>query len=163
MRSRTPRRTDGDHRVSENPYRPPGAELIQGGGAAPAGTHLGWKIFFWIAVVLTVLSGFSVPFITAMSSLDWIDLGASFVSVVGLGGLAFQKGIGRRRFWLAFFGLSVIWNIAYGIVLPLVGIPIYGQVLSVDVAYAISLVFTVLMLWALYTYAWRADHLWSHT
>ena len=146
--------------MSENPYRPPDAELTQGSSSAPVGTHVGWKILFWVALVLTALGGFSVPFIPAMSSFDWTDLGASFVSLVGLGGLAFQRGLGPRRFWTVFFALSIVWNIVYGIVLPLAGVPLYGQLLTFDVAYTISLGFIVLMLYALYTYAWRAEHLW---
>ncbi len=147
--------------MSENPYRTPGAELTQGGDAALAGTHLGWKIFFWIALVMIVLGTFSVVFVPAMTPLDWIDLAVSIVALAGLGGLAFQKGLGPRRFWVLFFAFCVLWNIVYAVALPLLRVPLYGQVITLDLTFAISITFTILMLYALYAYAMRAEHLWG--
>lgn len=146
--------------MSENPYRAPGAELTEDGDVPPVGTHVGWKIFFWITLVLLVLAALGVPFMPEITPFDWIDLATSVGAQVGLGGLAFQKRVGARRFWVVFFALCMPWSIFYTVVLPLLGVPLYGQVMTLDISFAISIAFTILILFALYAYAMRAEHLW---
>lgn len=147
--------------MSEDPYRPPAANLGDGDDVAPAGSHAVWKAFFWIALLLTVVSAVSVALIPVMTLLDWIDFAVSVVALAGLGGLAFQKALGRRRFWIAFFAFCTLWSAVYAVALPLLGVPLYGQVITMDAGFAISFVFTVMMLVALYVYALRAEHLWG--
>ncbi|MEJ2133004.1 MAG: hypothetical protein P8Y95_15590, partial [Gammaproteobacteria bacterium] len=103
--------------MSENPYQPPESELIAHAGI-PVGAQKIWRIFFWSALVLFLIGAFSVLFIPSLSAFDWVDLGVSTLSVVGLGGLTFQKGIGPRRFWIVFFAFSMVWNSVFGLVFP---------------------------------------------
>ncbi len=141
----------------ENPYEPPDTQLEKKTAPRNAGW---WKAFFWLTVVLMVLSAAALPAMPDLGAFDYFDFLLSVVTSVGLFGFAFHKPVGGVVFWRYFFYVALVESIFFSLVLPIASVPVYGQVISIDAFYVIGLAFTIALLWAIYQYAYKCSFLW---
>lgn len=112
--------------------------------------NLGWKIYFFLILVLTILTYLWQGFDRIWEVLDLILF---VVAMVGLFGFAWKKKFLSSLFWKIYFVIQLIWNIYYYYFLPmsektssvLIGVP---QFLSAT----FSLIFFIPLFIALYLY-----------
>lgn len=145
--------------VTENPYQPPKTSIGNVGGKPK--NSIWWKAFFWLTLVLMLLSAISLPFIDGLNLFDYADFMLSVVSVVGLYGFCFYRRLGNVVFWRYFFYVVLVESIIFSIVLPIMEIPRYGEVADVTGWYIFEIVYTSLLLWAIYRYAYKVPFLWE--
>ena len=124
-----------------------------------------WKVYFFSMVVLTI-GAYVVPFFiasepTGHEAEDLALLPLYIAQLVGLFGFAYWRSIGTRRIWQYVFAATVLetaWMLdGFAAELP------PSELAS---SFVIVLVVTILpllglLLFALYSYAFRASNLWA--
>lgn len=128
---------------------------------SPSQSSYAWKVFFWINATLMALALLNLPFIKNMSPLDYIDFALSLAATVGLYGFAFAQAVGTVVFWRYLFYAVFIDVIVYALLLPLFGVPRYGQEFQLDGFYALELVLAATILYALNQYAYKRKDIWQ--
>ena len=147
--------------MQDDPYKAPESDLTLDQVALPK--TLWWKIYFFLLLLLTlaVIAWAVLAEPSVFTLVEIIDLVLSFVGIVGLFGLAFNKAIGQQVFWKYFFYVNVVSSLIYMFVFPLAGIAFYGTVSEFNLEFAISVLLVVPLLWASYLYAYRRGMLWE--
>jgi len=124
-----------------------------------------WKGYFFLMVALTI-GGYILPyFVSAESSgeefEDLVLIPLYVAQLVGLFGFAYWRAIGTRRIWQWIFGATVLetaWML-YGFVTES---PQSELGSSFMIGLAVTIVpLLALLLWALFSYAFRAPGLWA--
>jgi hypothetical protein len=142
---------------SEDPYRPPTAALKDSGPPRP---NWWWKTFFWITLMLTILFAAAFPFLESLTAFDYVDFLLSVIALVGIFGFSHHKQIGRVVFWRYFFYIALLESIFFSVALPILGIPRYGSS-EIDFSIIFEIGYTLLFLWALHSYAYKATLIWQ--
>ena len=145
--------------METDPYKPPQAPLEPKG--APDSNAIGWKIYFWLSAVFAVLGVVGISSPDNLTVFDYIDFALSVTAVVGLYGFAFYKRVGNVVFWRYFFYAALFETMFFSAVLPAMGVKRYGQVPTFDAVYLFEIVYAVLMLSALYMYAYKRSFIWD--
>ena len=96
-----------------------------------------------------------------LSFFDALDLMISIVGTVGLYGFAYYKPVGSVVFWRYFFYIVLFESLVYSLLLPMLGVEQYGQVVSLDENYLISLIYLGFYLVALNAYAYKRPFIWA--
>jgi hypothetical protein len=129
---------------------------------------LGWKIYFWIIAVLTVLAlafqvagslGVELLADEPLGALDAVSYAIAAVTLVGVFGFAYSKALLQRRLWQAWLPVVVLADIyffGYEVLYPELG-DLIGMI-TVVVFYAIL---SVPQYIALYLYGFRSSELWE--
>ena len=73
---------------------------------------MGWKIYFWIFVIL-VLWGYSGVFSENVTVYDYVDVPISIIGLTGFFGFAFKKRFLSPGFWKIWLFITFIWDIFY--------------------------------------------------
>ena len=124
-----------------------------------------WKSYFFLMVALTI-GGYILPyFVSAESSgeefEDLVLIPLYVAQLVGLFGFAYWRAIGTRRIWQWIFGATVLetaWML-YGFVTES---PQSELGSSFMIGLAVTIVpLLALLIWALFSYAFRAPDLWA--
>jgi len=84
----------------------------------------------------------------------------SLFSLLGLFGIAYSKQFFTVVFWRYFFYFGVIETFLYSIVLPLIGYERYGKPFVFNGLYVFEMVYAVILLYVLYSYAYRKPSIW---
>ena len=111
--------------------------------------------------MLTVLSLAAFPGLENLTLFDYVDFLLSLIALVGIFGFSYRKRIGTVVFWRYFFYAVLLETIVFIAVLPILGIPRYG---TSDVGYSMmifEIVYAVVFLWALYSYAYKDKLIWN--
>jgi hypothetical protein len=124
-----------------------------------------WKGFFFLMVVLTI-GGYALPFLypEEIGQNEFQDLALLplyLAQLVGLFGFAYWRAIGTRRIWQWIFGATVLetaW-MTHGFLSESPPSEL-GSVFVIGLA-ATLIPLLALFLWALFSYAFRATHLWA--
>jgi len=147
--------------MKDNPYQTPKSDLTVDTVKMPRTWP--WKIFFFLSVALMALMVAAITFteMLEVSVLESIDLIISFVTLVGLFGLAFNKPIGKQVFWKYVFYLNSISFVVSGVLFPLLGIEIYGLVTEINTDFLVGLILSALFVWACYVYAFKRPQIWD--
>ncbi len=103
------------------------------------------------------------PYIENVSLFDLIDFVVSIVAQFGLYGFAFYTPIGTLLFWRYFFYFLLIESILFVILLPILGVQQYGQPTRFDGTFVFELGFVLLILRAVYFYAYRRPFIWARS
>jgi hypothetical protein len=132
---------------------------------------MGWKIYFWILAILLAAStaliaadSLGVLFPEEGPLLDetwtWLDsLGIliSWIGIVGLFGLAYQKVIWKQKFWKGWFVFVLIFDISYEVHEFSPEDFVAEDVWYYIIAYSFLLSYYV----ALYLYGYKSDSIWN--
>lgn len=80
---------------------------------------MGWKIYFWVFTVLTILGGLAV-FTKPMALIDWINAPFNLILIAGLYFYAYKKKVDQSKWKIIFWVSMVYWgiNAAYELILP---------------------------------------------
>lgn len=143
----------------DNPYLAPESDL-EPVDRAPR-KMLGWKIYFWILLLLQCLFIFSNLY--EVESIGWQELVDCFIYIVvlaGVFGLAFQKKIFLIWFWRYFILVLLLWDVSY------TAMQFFAH--DMDEVSQLTFAFTLLFLspfiffqyFALYKYAFQSTYLW---
>lgn len=73
---------------------------------------MAWKIYTWILAACLAVAYYDIFSETAKIP-DFLDIPISLVALVGLFGYAYNKKIGKRRFWQFWLLLLIPWDILY--------------------------------------------------
>lgn len=119
-----------------------------------------FKTFFWLTVGLLSLSLVAPVSQQTATYFDRIDLFLSTFSLLGLFGVAYSKRVLNVVFWRYFFYFGIIETLFYSISLPLVGYERYGKPFVFDSFYVFEIVYAVILLYVLHTYAYRKPFIW---
>ena len=122
---------------------------------------ISWKVFFWINASLMLIATMSVPLVHNMNLLDYFDLSISLGCTLGLYGFAFYRPLYNILFWRYFFYLALFDFSLYSLILPTLDIPRYGQDFTLDVSYALELMYSITLLYALNHYAYKRAFIWN--
>ncbi len=144
--------------MDTNPYKQPEAPLPP----HPTNT-IWWKLYFCLAAVLTILSLMGMPSLKTFTVFDYVDLILSAIAVVGLYGFAYYQRIGNVVFWRYFFYAALVESVFFSGILPAVGAKRFGQETTIDVYYLLEIALAVLMLVAIYRYAYKRPFIWSRS
>ena len=144
--------------MDEHPYRPPQAPL--GNSEPPTSNTLGWKIFFWALAMLTLMAMGALPPLGALSIFDKVDLALTIVTLIGIFGFAYYHPVLNVVFWRYFFYVVLFDVFLLSVVFPLLGVPRYGHVATLGIDYLFELLFSGVLLFALYGYAYRRPFIW---
>ncbi len=149
--------------MKDNPYQAPESDLTVNQVEMPKTTW--WKVFFFINILIMPLAvfGFALSGDFKLSIVEYIDLLISFVFIVGLFGLAFNKALGTQAFWKYFFYVLLVDSIIINLIFPVAGIESYGQKGTIDIYFFIGNLFTGLVLWASYLYGFKRPQIWNRT
>lgn len=146
---------------SNNPYSPPSAELDEAAGSRPG--RIGWKIYFWVLLVL-LGSGLLLIFSTApFQPLDAVDLGATGIAFVGLFGYAFSRTILTRQFWVVWLPVQIVWDACVAFFLVPMGL-LYATSMVEETSLledAINYAFIAPMYLSIFLYSSRSPDLWK--
>jgi hypothetical protein len=125
------------------------------------GSKWGWKLYLWImaalflgSIPLAVQSGY------VFDLMDLADYGTWFMTLVGVYGLAYAKGILHKRIWRYWLPIVLVWDF---------GSQARGYLLdpaSMDDRLVLYIVATGVVVAlpgyvALYLYGYRSDGLWA--
>jgi len=91
---------------------------------------------------------------------DRVDLFLSIFALLGLFGVAYSKQILTVVFWRYFFYFGMIETILYSIVLPFIGYERYGKPFIFNGLYVLEIVYAVILLYVLHSYAYRKPYIW---
>ena len=141
-----------------NPYKTPTSPL----GNSPENPENSpwWRVFFWVTVLLTVLTILGLMSAENLGLFDYVDFIISLIAVLGLYGYAHYKPLGGVVFWRYFFYTALVETLVFSGLFPLLGIPRYGDV---DVGYwhLFDIGYALIILRALYRYAYRSAFVWK--
>ena len=150
-----------------NPYTPPSAELGGGRVEDDGSRRIGWKIFAFALLGLSVASLFLYE-PGWLQSADVLDLALSCVSLAGVFGYAFRRAFGARGFWAVWLPFQIVWDALFNFLLTPAGLA--GSVPGEDPMGTLETVFVYLFVYtlicvplyiALYRYAHRSSGLWA--
>lgn len=144
--------------MNTNPYKPPASSLETPGGGSKISVW--WKVFFWLSLIISVPSALGVASIKGLTLLDYADFALSLVAIVGLYGFSYGKRIGNVVFWRYFFYAVLVETMIISVVFPILGLPRYGSA-AVTPLYIIEIAIALLILSALYRYAYRSAFVWE--
>lgn len=147
--------------MNDNPYQTPDSDLSTQTAQMPK--TIWWKIFFFLYTFLVVIGLGTMAYTGELkiAVLETIDLILSVIALVGLFGLAFNKVIGKQSFWKYFFYLNLVVIVITGLIFPVFGIEMYGQVSEFNIEFAIGLLFAAPIVWASYLYAFKRSYIWD--
>lgn len=95
-----------------DPYTPPEAELVSADTRAVR-RSVAWKLYFVMYTLLTLVS-YPLTFLDPMSgAVEYVSLGLSAISVLGLFGYAFSRRYFTQSAWRTFFYVSLLFLVAY--------------------------------------------------
>jgi hypothetical protein len=141
----------------DNPYEPPSASI---GAETFPGLKLGWKLYFWLSLVLYPLSLLMLG-VQWMQPLDVLDLLVTGTGLTGLLGYVYSRRIAGRRFWRRWLPFQLSWDIAIVMLWAPLGL---SQNLPVAPGSAVerttSLLFLIPLYIGLFRYAFRSPDLW---
>jgi hypothetical protein len=145
--------------MDTNPHKRPEAPLEP---AHPINT-IWWKLYFWLAAALTILSllGMSSP--GSFTVFDYVDFILSATAVVGLYGFGYYERIGNVVFWRYFFYVALVESVFFSGILPAAGVKRFGQETTFDVYYLLEIALAIPMLAAIYSYAYKRPFIWSRS
>ena len=139
--------------MDTNPYKPPDSPLSDSAGKP--GRSAWWKGFFWLSAAFTLLSLPALATSKVLTPLDYADCVFTLIALVGLYGYSYSKRIGDVVFWRYFFYAALLETAVFTLVFPLVGVPRYGSTI-INSWYIVEIAYALLVLLALYRYAYRA-------
>ena len=144
-----------------NPYQPPESDVISKNNIKQP--KLGWKIFFWIILVIELLS-VSVALIDHEENIYELTAETLFYTAIllGLFGFSYNKKIIIRVFWGYLIPIGLIWDIytisSIGWTEMETSEELY---FSIGFLIVIGLPLLVLQYTALYKYCFRSPEIWS--
>ena len=144
--------------MDTNPYKPPASSLGTSGGRPRISVW--WKVFFWLSLIISVPSALAIASLKGLTLLDYADFALSLVAIVGLYGFSYGKRIGNVVFWRYFFYVVLVETTIISLVFPLLGLPRYGSA-DITSLYIIEIAIALLILSALYRYAYRSAFVWG--
>ena len=123
-----------------------------------------WKAYFVLMVALTI-GGYALPLFVSIEPSggefeDLVLLPLYLAQLVGLFGFAYWRAIGTRRIWQWIFGATVLetaWML-YGFVTEVRPSEL-GSFFMIGLGVIIAPLL-ILLFWALFSYAFRAQGLW---
>jgi hypothetical protein len=145
--------------MDTNPYKRPEAPPEP---AHPINT-IWWKLYFWLAAALTILSLLGMPSAEGFTVFDYVDFILSATALVGLYGFAYYERIGSVVFWRYFFYVALVESVFFSGILPAVGAKRFGQETTIDAYYLLEIALAVLMLAAIYRYAYWRPFIWNRS
>ncbi len=147
--------------MSTNPYTPPQADLASATESTPR--SIWWKLYFALVVLLQLLTIAVVLPETSLGPIETIDLPASMISLLGMWAFAFQRQLGRARFWQIWFPVIVTWDmvILFYFVPQGLAYALSGSDPTTATENLFSLALGAPLYAALYLYAFRSNDMWS--
>lgn len=149
----------------KDPYEAPKSRLDNSNQGDDESTNtLAWKVFFWITATLALLTVLGISLIENLTLFDYIDIVLSIITTVGLYGFAYYKPISILGkgviFWRYFFYVVFVESLILFTILPILGIPIYGEQWNFDQWFLVNILYMTAMLYAVYQYAYRRPFIW---
>lgn len=125
-----------------------------------------WKSYFFLMVALTI-GGYILPYYVSAEPSgeefeDLVLIPLYVAQLVGLFGFAFWRAIGTRRIWQWIFGATVletVWML-YGFTATEIPPAELGSFFMIGLTVTI-VPLLALLIWALFSYAFRAPDLWA--
>lgn len=123
-------------------------------------TNIFWKIYFWflLAIVGFLFGGFLVQ---GLDMIKILDFPISLVSLAGLFGYAYHKGIGVSLFWKAWLPVVFVWDVSTNFLWD--GVFGFYGLDWVEVTALIAVFYGIFMAEyvALYLYGYRSGKIWE--
>lgn len=121
---------------------------------------MGWKVYFWIMVVVLVTSHLIV-FSSGARIHNYLDVPISLITVAGIYAYAYKIKLINQYIWKIWLVFAIVWEILLSILLTTIDTK-YEVGFYVDlIAALISLALILPGYIALYIYAFRSDDIWQ--